>query len=43
VSSPPAWTEWRKQSHKQDGGLIAGAQARIDRSMDVAIAEGGRG
>ncbi|MFA5539234.1 MAG: protein TolQ [Gemmobacter sp.] len=30
-------TEWRR-SHKQDGGLIAGAQARIDRAMDVAIA-----
>ena len=29
-------TEWRR-SHKQDGGLIAGAHARIDRSMDVAI------
>ena len=29
--------EWRR-SHKQDGGLIAGAQARIDRAMDVAIA-----
>ncbi len=29
--------EWRR-SHRQDGGLIAGAQARIDRSMDVAIA-----
>ncbi|MGB8814515.1 MAG: Tol-Pal system subunit TolQ, partial [Paracoccaceae bacterium] len=28
--------EWRR-SHKQDGALIAGAQARIDRSMDVAI------
>lgn len=28
--------EWRR-SHKQDGGLIAGAQARIDRSMGVAI------
>ena len=28
--------EWRR-SHKQDGGLIAGAQSRIDRSMDVAI------
>lgn len=28
--------EWRR-SHKQDGGLIAGAQARIDRAMDVAI------
>ncbi|EAR52339.1 proton transporter TolQ [Oceanicola granulosus HTCC2516] len=35
-------TEWRR-SHRQDGGLIAGAQARIDRSMDVAIAkEAGR-
>ena len=29
-------TEWRR-SHRTDGGLIAGAQARIDRSMDVAI------
>ncbi|MFZ5965293.1 protein TolQ [Thalassococcus sp. BH17M4-6] len=28
--------EWRR-SHREDGGLIAGAQARIDRSMDVAI------
>jgi biopolymer transport protein TolQ len=28
--------EWRR-SHKQDGALIAGAQARIDRAMDVAI------
>ncbi|MGB7322493.1 MAG: MotA/TolQ/ExbB proton channel family protein, partial [Albidovulum sp.] len=28
--------EWRR-SHRQDGELIAGAQARIDRSMDVAI------
>ncbi len=28
--------EWRR-SHRDDGGLIAGAQARIDRSMDVAI------
>ena len=28
--------EWRR-SHHSDGGLIAGAQARIDRSMDVAI------
>ena len=28
--------EWRR-SHRQDGNLIAGAQARIDRSMDVAI------
>jgi biopolymer transport protein TolQ len=30
-------TEWRR-SHRQDG-VIAGAQARIDRSMDVAIAK----
>jgi len=30
--------EWRR-SHRQDGNLIAGAQARIDRSMDVAIAK----
>lgn len=29
-------TEWRR-SHRSDGGLIAGAQSRIDRSMDVAI------
>lgn len=29
--------EW-KRSHRADGALIAGAQARIDRSMDVAIA-----
>jgi biopolymer transport protein TolQ len=29
--------EWRR-SHRQDGKLIAGAQARIDRAMDVAIA-----
>jgi len=29
-------TEWRR-SHREDGGLIAGANARIDRSMDVAI------
>lgn len=28
--------EWRR-SHRDDGGLIAGASARIDRSMDVAI------
>lgn len=34
--------EWQR-SHRQDGGLIAGATARIDRSMDVAIAkEAGR-
>ena len=31
-------TEWRR-SHRQDGNLIMGAQARIDRSMDVAIAK----
>jgi biopolymer transport protein TolQ len=30
--------EWRR-SHRQDGGLIAGAQSRIDRSMDVAISK----
>ncbi|MFP4274299.1 MAG: protein TolQ [Paracoccaceae bacterium] len=30
-------TEWRR-SHRQDGGLIPGAQSRIERSMDVAIA-----
>lgn len=30
-------TEWRR-SHRHDGGLIAGAQSRIDRAMDVAIA-----
>lgn len=29
-------TEWRR-SHKTGGGMIAGATARIDRSMDVAI------
>jgi len=29
--------EWRR-SHRQDGALIAGAQSRIERSMDVAIA-----
>ncbi|OWY00912.1 MULTISPECIES: protein TolQ [Thioclava] len=28
--------EWRR-SHRQDGALITGAQARIERSMDVAI------
>ena len=32
--------EWRR-SHRQDGELIAGAQTRIDRSMDVAIAKEG--
>lgn len=30
--------EW-KRSHRTDGALIAGAHARIDRSMDVAIAK----
>jgi biopolymer transport protein TolQ len=30
--------EWRR-SHRQDGELIMGAGARIDRSMDVAIAK----
>lgn len=30
--------EWQR-SHRQDGVLIAGAQARIDRSMNVAIAK----
>lgn len=29
-------SEWHR-SHRKDGALIAGAQARIDRSMDVAI------
>jgi biopolymer transport protein TolQ len=32
--------EWRR-SHRADGGLIANAQSRIDRSMDVAIAKEG--
>ncbi|MEW9919264.1 protein TolQ [Marimonas sp. MJW-29] len=31
-------SEWRR-SHRDDGGLIPGATARIDRSMDVAIAK----
>ena len=31
-------TEWRR-SHRQDGGLIANATSRIERSMDVAIAK----
>ncbi|WP_420566600.1 protein TolQ [Thalassovita sp.] len=30
--------EWRR-SHRADGGMISNAQARIDRSMDVAIAK----
>lgn len=34
--------EWRR-SHKQDGGLIAGAASRIDRAMDVAIAREAEG
>lgn len=34
--------EWRR-SHRADGGLIAGAQSRIDRSMDVAIAKEAEG
>ncbi|MEM6303883.1 MAG: protein TolQ [Pseudomonadota bacterium] len=33
-------TEWRR-SHRDDGGLIPGATARIDRAMDVAIAREG--
>lgn len=33
-----AMAEWNR-SHRDDGGLIAGAQARIDRTMDVAIAK----
>ena len=31
-------SEWER-SHKDDGGLIANATSRIDRSMDVAIAK----
>ncbi len=31
-------TEWRR-SQRNDGAMIAGAHARIDRSMDVAIAK----
>lgn len=31
-------TEWRR-SHRQDGGFIANATSRIDRSMDVAVAK----
>lgn len=30
--------EWQR-SHREDGGLIANATSRIDRSMDVAIAK----
>jgi len=35
-------TEWRR-SHRVDGALIPGAQARIDRSMDVAISKEAEG
>ncbi len=35
-------SEWRR-SHRNDGGLIAGATSRIDRSMDVAIAKESEG
>ncbi len=35
-------TEWQR-SHRDDGRLIAGAQSRIDRSMDVAIAKEAEG
>lgn len=31
-------TEWRR-SHRDDGRLIAGAQQRIDRAMDLAISK----
>lgn len=31
-------SEWER-SHRKDGGMIPGATARIDRSMDVAIAK----
>lgn len=31
-------TEWHR-SHRDDGGMIPGATARIDRSMDVAISK----
>ncbi len=34
--------EWQR-SHREGGGLIAGAQARIERSMDVAIAKESEG
>ena len=34
--------DWRR-AHRDDGGLIPGAQARIDRSMDVAIAKEAEG
>ncbi len=31
-------TEWRR-SHRDDGAMIAGAQSRIERSMDVALSK----
>ena len=31
-------TEWRR-SHREDGVMIAGAQSRIERSMDVALSK----
>ena len=31
-------TEWRR-SHREDGAMIAGAQSRIERSMDVALSK----
>jgi len=34
--------EWQR-SHRDDGGLIAGATSRIDRSMDVAITKQAEG
>lgn len=33
-------TEWRR-SHRKDGGLIAGTQARVERAMNVAIGREG--
>ena len=35
-------TEWRR-SHRKDGGLIPGTQARIERAMNVAIARESEG
>ncbi len=35
-------TEWQR-SHREDGAMIPGAQSRIDRSMDVAIARQSEG
>lgn len=31
-------TEWRR-SHREDGGMIAGTQARIDRAMNVVLGQ----